>query len=85
MEHQHPKSGNTVRGEKILPGTILLPTDVYASHNGEWEECPCAGAELRTTETLWVRPEQSKEPLPEQSTKANWQIGEDPAASWDNP
>ena len=40
--------------------------------------CPNCGKP--TIETTLCR-----EPSPEQPTKANWQIGEDPAASWDNP
>ena len=54
----HPKSGEVVFGEQLLPGTELQETDVFPSDTGEWECCPIEGLTVsKESRTIWVRPD----------------------------
>ncbi|HXK38413.1 MAG TPA: hypothetical protein VJ579_05095 [Candidatus Paceibacterota bacterium] len=55
--HTHPKSGKSIYGELIQPGTKLTESDVHPAENGNWERCEWPGLKLCSgCEVIWVRP-----------------------------
>lgn len=56
---KHPNSGAEIHGTLLDPATSprLQATDLYASTNGTWQQCPTPGLCLEPgCATLWVRP-----------------------------
>jgi hypothetical protein len=52
----HPRSGVLMPGRRVRTGEVLLIGDLYDSTEGNWQRCPCPGAILGITDTIWVRP-----------------------------
>jgi len=57
--HAHPMSPNRIIfGERLEPGVVIQPGDVYDSTSGTWGKTPCPGIVLQKGCTIhWIRPE----------------------------
>ena len=58
----HPLSSRPILGTIIVPGTVLLPGDVYSAKSGDWEACYCAGEVFESLKNgeYWIRPDDSR-------------------------
>jgi hypothetical protein len=58
--HKNPFSGDEIFGARLQVGDMLEGTDVYASTDGKWQECPFSGGITLRREAvtmIFVRPQ----------------------------
>lgn len=41
--HIHPKSGQELLGEQLIPGETIRDGDLYDATSGRWDRCPFVG------------------------------------------